>query len=183
MGTVDLGTDGCLVEELKPNHTSQVVFNEQHLFGLMILEARSLVSSLKDFLQCLYRTWPSGRGKPDSTFLAGPSATALILPGVRALLMSPFKGPCLTGQLGHFSRTLGVTFILCQRSRTNRVCWLRTQCVSILKFKVLSNPLNLEKQWGGGSRMAGGDATTDLASLCLGPNVLVLLWVCPRGSW
>lgn len=46
------------------------------------------------------------------TFLAGPSTTALILPGVRALLMSPFKGPHLTGQLGHFSRTLGVTFTL-----------------------------------------------------------------------
>lgn len=30
--------------------------------------------------------------------------------------------------------------------------------------------------------MADGDTTTDLASLCLGPDVLVLLWVCPRGS-
>ncbi|KAH0513162.1 Beta-adrenergic receptor kinase 2 [Microtus ochrogaster] len=30
--------------------------------------------------------------------------------------------------------------------------------------------------------MADGDATTDLASLCLGPDVLVLLWVCPRGA-
>lgn len=30
--------------------------------------------------------------------------------------------------------------------------------------------------------MADGDATTDLASLCLGPDVLLLLWVCPRGA-
>lgn len=72
MGTMDLGTDGRLVEGLKRNHANQVVFNEQHLFGLMILEARSLVSYLKDFLQCHYRTWPSGRGKPDSPFWLAP---------------------------------------------------------------------------------------------------------------
>lgn len=125
MGTMDLGTDGRLVEGLKRNHANQVVFNEQHLFGLMILEARSLVSYLKDFLVSLQDVAQWER-EARLTFLAGPSATALILPGVRALLMSPFKGPHLTGQLGHFSRTLGVTFTLCQRSRMNGACRLCT---------------------------------------------------------